>query len=312
MPASESFATARDETRIWWRSLGRGSPALVLTDGIACSGFIWKHLAPAIAAHRRVVHWNYRGHGRSQRPRDPRRISIFDCVDDLLAVLDAAGERSAVLAGHSMGVQVCLEAHRADPARVAALVLVCGSPGHPLDTFHDRRILARAFPTLRDLVLRWPGPASRLFHALVPTELAYQVALLFEVNGRRVHREDFFPYLEEVADMDLELFVRMLTTAAAHDASDHLASIDVPTLVVAGARDTWTPLWLSDRMHEAIRSSEILRLSGGTHVAPIEYPGLVASRVEKVLRKRVPVRAAGSPADGAGDHPVPPPPRAAG
>ncbi len=295
MRPTESFAEARDGTRIWWRSTGSGSPAVVLTDGIACAGFIWKHLEPALAAGRRVVRWNYRGHGRSESPRDPRRVSIFDCVDDLGAVLEAAGERRAVLAGHSMGVQVALEAHRAAPARVAGLLLVCGSPGRLLDTFHDRPVLARAFPAIRAVVERFPEAARSAFRRLVPTELAYQVGLAFEVNRRLVRREDFFPYLEEVSRVDALLFSRMLASAAAHDASDHLPRVDVPALVVAGERDTWTPLWLSQRMHEAIPGSEMLTLRGGTHVGPIEHPELLALRVEKFLRERVPLDGQASP-----------------
>jgi pimeloyl-ACP methyl ester carboxylesterase len=281
---ADRFATARDGTRIWWRSSGTGAPAVVLTDGIACAGFIWKYLEPALARTRRVVRWNYRGHGRSESPREPERVSLHDCVEDLLAVLDDAGERRAVLAGHSMGVQVVLEVHRRAPERVAGLLLVCGSAGRPLDTFHDSRLLARAFPAGRRLVEAFPGLARFAFRSLVPSEAVYQIARAFEVNHRLVRREDLFPYLEEVAAVDPAVFVRMLATATVHDAHDHLPEVDVPTLVVAGERDTWTPLWLSVRMHAAIPGSEMLALPAGTHVGPIEHPDLVCLRVEKFLR----------------------------
>ena len=146
MDVLESFAIAGDGTRIFWRAAGRGAPAVVLCDGIGCAGWIWRRLFPELAGSRRVVHWNYRGHGRSERPRDPERTTILDAVADLFAVMDAAGERAAVLAGHSMGVQVVLEAHRQAPSRVRGLILLCGTPGRILDRFHDRRVLATAFP----------------------------------------------------------------------------------------------------------------------------------------------------------------------
>jgi pimeloyl-ACP methyl ester carboxylesterase len=290
MEPSESHAAARDGTRIWWQSRGRGSPAVVLTDGIACSGFVWKYLEPALAGQRRVLRWHYRGHGRSEPPRDPRRVSVLDCVDDLLAVLDAAGERRAVLAGHSMGVQVCLETHRAAPGRVAGLLLVCGSPGHPLDTFHDQPWLARAFPVLKDLVETFPAAARLIFEKVVPSEIVYQIGSALEVNRSLVKREDLLPYLEQVSRLDPVFFAHMLSCAAAHDATDHLKGVDVPTLVVAGEKDTWTPLWLSERMHASISDCELLVLPGGTHVGPIEHPELVQLRVEKFLRERVPCR----------------------
>src|SRR5512142_2703740 len=147
---------ARDGTRLHWSELGSGSPAIVLTDGIGCAGFVWRHLEPALARRHRVIHWNYRGHGRSATPRDPYRVTLDDCVEDLLCVLDAAGEARAVLAGHSMGVQVSLELHRRAPERAAALVLVCGAPGHPLDTFHRSNALKLVFPFARKAVEKHP------------------------------------------------------------------------------------------------------------------------------------------------------------
>lgn len=293
MEAQQSSALGRDGTRLWWQASGAGSPAVVLTDGIACSGFVWKHLEPALALSWRTLHWNYRGHGRSDPPRDPSRVTVEDCADDLVAVLDAAGEARAVLAGHSMGVQVVLEAWHRTPARVAGLLLVCGSPGRPLDTFHDSTLLARVFPYARLAVEAFPEAARWAFRHLVPSELAYQIGSRLETNHRLVRREDLFPYLEQVADMDPELFVRMLGAAAGHDASAYLPQVDVPTLVVAGERDTWTPLWLSRRMAAAIPGAELLVLHAGSHVGPLEHPELLALRVERFLRQRFPAEAAG-------------------
>jgi pimeloyl-ACP methyl ester carboxylesterase len=286
MDPPDRFATARDGTRIWWRSSGAGEPAVVLTDGIACAGFIWKYLEKALARRRRVIRWHYRGHGRSEAPRDPARVTVADCVDDLLGVLDAAEERRAVLAGHSMGVQVVLEAHRRAPDRVAGLLLLCGGPGRLLDSFHDSPLLGQVFPYAREAVEAFPDLARLLFRKLVPTELAYQIGSALETNRRLVRREDLWPYLEDVAAVDPGLFVRMLASAAAHDASDHLAKVDVPTLILAGEEDTWTPMWLSVRMHAFIPGSEMVVLPGGSHVGPIEHPALVDRSVAAFLDRR--------------------------
>lgn len=296
MAARQGQAAGSDGTRLWWRAAGSGSPAVALCDGIACAGFVWKHLEPALAGSWRVLRWNYRGHGRSEPPRDPGRVTVEDHAQDLLAVLDAAGERRAVLAGHSMGVQVALEAHRQAPERVAALMLVCGSPGHLLDTFHDSPWLRQIFPYGRALVERFPEAARWAFRHLVPTELAYQLGSRLETNYRLIRRQDLFPYLEDVAAMDPVLFVRMLAAASTHDAEPHLAAVDVPTLVVAGERDTWTPFWLSRRMAAAIPGAELLVLPGGTHVGPLEHPELLALRVEKFLRRHFPDGPARAPA----------------
>jgi pimeloyl-ACP methyl ester carboxylesterase len=288
MHVDESFAAASDGTRIWWRSAGRGAPACLLVDGIACAGFIWRDLFPSLARGRRTLHFHYRGHGRSEVPKDPEAVGLDAAVGDLFAVLDAAGERSAVLLGHSVGVQVCLEAHRRAPRRVRGLVLLCGAPGRPLETFHGRRTLAQVFPFVERLVLAAPAAARWAFRNAVPTEAALQLGRWLEVNRHLLRRGDLERYLQDVAEVDPEVFVRMLASASRHDASPHLPRVRVPTLVVAGARDGWTPLALSRRMHEAIPGSELLVLPEGTHTGPLEYPLLVRDRVEAFLAGRVP------------------------
>jgi len=287
MHVEERHATAADGTRLWWRSAGRGEPAVVLCDGIGCAGWIWRELFPRLAQRARVLHWNYRGHGKSERPRDVARTTIADCVEDLVAVLDAAGERRAVLVGHSMGVQVCLEAHRRHPRRVRALALLCGAPGRTLDTFHGGRLFATVFPWIQRLVLARPGGARWAFTRAARTAPVIQLARFLEVNWQLLSREDLERYFVDLAQVDPEVFVRMLGAAAQHDASDHLNDVDVPTLIVGGEKDTFTPLALSRHMHDEIRGSELLVLPAATHVGPLEHPELVALRMEKFLDERV-------------------------
>jgi pimeloyl-ACP methyl ester carboxylesterase len=262
----------------------------MLLDGIGCAGYVWRWLAPDLARTRRVLHWNYRGHGRSDPPRDLHGATVEACVDDLLAVLDAAGEERVVLVGHSMGVQIALEAHRRAPERVSGLVLVCGAPGKLLDDFHDSGLLRLAFPYARALFDRWPAAAAAGFRAVVRSEIAMEYALAFEVDRQRIRQRDLRRYFDDLANVDAGVFVRLLESAEAHDATDHLPEVRVPTLVVAGERDGFTPMRLSLRMHEAIRGSELLVLPGGTHAGPIEQPELVSRRVRAFLTAHCPVR----------------------
>ncbi len=280
-------ASGRDGTDLHWTESGAGVPTVVLTDGIGCAGFVWRHLTSALARRHRVIHWNYRGHGRSAMPREPHRVTLDDDVEDLLCVLDAAGEARAVIAGHSMGVQVALEAHRRAPERIAGLVLVCGAPGHPLDTFHDSPALKHVFPFARGAVEKHPTLARLVFKAIVPTEFALTLALDHEVNRSRVERADLVRYFADLSEVDPVLFVRMLASANETDSSDHLPQVDVPTLVIAGGSDTFTPVRLSRAMHEAIAGSELVEIPKGTHVTPLEYPAVVARAVRSFLARRV-------------------------
>jgi pimeloyl-ACP methyl ester carboxylesterase len=167
---------------------------------------------------------------------------------------------------------------------VAALLLICGSYGRPIDTFHDSPALKIALPFARAAAERWPGLARLLFRTVVPTELSLRYAMAFEVDRRFVPREDVERYLADLAAIDPLLFVRMLTAASGHDAYDHLSRVDVPALVVAGERDTFTPMWLSVKMHAALPRAELFVLPGGTHVGPLEQPELLGLGVGKFLR----------------------------
>jgi pimeloyl-ACP methyl ester carboxylesterase len=298
MARTAHHATAADGTPIFWSSTGRGSPAVVLTDGIGCAGYIWRALRPALAEDRRVIQWNYRGHGASGAPRNPARMTVEDCAGDLAAVLADAREPRAVVFGHSMGVQVALELHRRHPARVAGLILAQGAPGRLLDAFRDSPAARLAFPWAKDLILRHPELARVAFRTLVPTEFALEYALENEVDRSRVDRADMQRYFDDLAQVEPALFVRLLASAAEHDARPHLRDVQVPTLIIAGERDTFTPKRLSLEMHRAIRGSEVLVVPGGTHVAILEAQDLVARTVRAFLANRVPVEARPARANG--------------
>jgi pimeloyl-ACP methyl ester carboxylesterase len=280
-------ATSADGTWIYWESAGAGAPAVVLCDGIGCAGYIWRHLAPDLARNRRVIHWNYRGHGQSGHPHDPERVTLVDAVDDLAAVLADAGEQQVILAGHSMGVQVVLEAYRRIPERVAAMILVCGSPGRPLDSFHDSPALGSVFPLVKDLVLAVPDLVRAIFRKLLPTKLALFIGLMVEVNRQLLPPEDMQRYLAELASVDPAVFVRTLSDASRHDATSTLPEVAVPTLVVAGDRDGFTPLRRSMAMAAMIPDAELLVLPAGTHTGPLEHPELLSLRIHKFLSERL-------------------------
>jgi pimeloyl-ACP methyl ester carboxylesterase len=281
--AASGFAEAPDGTRIHWSVVGDGAPALVCCDGIGCDGFAWKYIARDFATRHRIVRWHYRGHGRSGIPKDASRVGFDDISSDLDAVLQATGTAQAVLLGHSMGVQVALEHHRRRPEQVLGLVLLCGSHGLPLDTFHDNKALKILLPSMITAAAKYPQAMSLIWRLAASGEVAYQFATHFEVNGRLVRRDDFMPYFRHLAGMDPQLFLGMLKHASEHTAFDHLPHVNVPTLIVAGTDDTFTPYWLSQQMHSHIPDAELLTVPGGTHVAPIEQPELITLRLEKFL-----------------------------
>lgn len=284
----QGFYTTQDGAPLWYEVRGeeRETPA-VLCDGLGCDGFIWRYLWEPLTARRRVLHWNYRGHGKSGVPRDDSRIGVEYICDDLARLMDHAKLESAVIFGHSMGVQMALEFHRRHRARVKGLVLICGSYGTPLDTWHDHTLMRVFFPYLKRLVERSPELARTFTSTLLNTQLAVEFGIRAELNPELIKPNDFAPYMEHLAKMHPLYFVRTLDSLKDHSAWDHLPYVDVPAMVIGGEGDKFTPVWLSQRMAEHIPQCEYVFAPGGTHTAPLERPGLVNAAIERFLRERV-------------------------
>ncbi len=257
-----------------------------MSDGIACSGFIWKYLWDSLAQQVSVAHYHYRGHGRSAAPPNPRSITLSDVVDDLDAVRASFADERVVLVGHSMGCQVALEGYRRDPERVAALVLVCGASGRITYTFRNTTILAQALPRVLEQVEAHPHIARALWSRVDP-DLALKLAFRLGEVDARAFAEDLRPYLEHMSDLDLGLYLRLLQSAGEHSAADLLPSIRCPVLVVAAERDAFTPPHLAEEMAAAIPGAELCMVKGGTHALPIEQRELVVERVAAFLRDRL-------------------------
>jgi pimeloyl-ACP methyl ester carboxylesterase len=265
---------------------GSGSGVrVVFCDGILCDGFIWKYLWSDVAQVADVAHWHYRGHGRSGAPVDPARIDIAAHATDLESVREHLGDPPCVIVGHSMGTQVALEAWHLFPKNVKGLVLVCGSFGHVTQSFRGVPILDAILPKVMDIVEKQPTLARALWTRL-PPELALKAALISrDVDPERVRGEDMLPYLKHMTHVDFPMFLRMLRAAGEHSAEDYLAKIDVPVLVVAGQKDTFTPASLSEHMATQIPNAEMLMVEGGTHVAPIEQPELIGDKIKAFVER---------------------------
>lgn len=282
---SARIITASDGTRLSVRDSGeRDRPALLLADGIGCDGYIWKYVREAFEADFRIIHLHHRGHGASDAPDDLRTLTVRQLAEDLWTVLDALEIDRAILWGHSMGVQVTLEAASLKPERVLAVLPTCGAFERPLQTFRDNDLAARLLPLVQRAVSSGGGRLRRAWKRLVPTDLAYWIAVATEINGRMISRGDFLPYLDHLADMDPEVFVTLLGSVADHSIRPVAATLTMPAIVFAGSDDNFTPARLATELAELLPDAELCIVPGGTHTAPLELPDLIVLRARRFFR----------------------------
>ena len=123
-PRSDGYVE-RDGVKIHYEVFGAGEPTVLLlpTWSIIHSRH-WKMQIPYLARHCRVLTFDGRGNGRSDRPADPEAYAEREFAADALAVMDATGTDRAVIVGFSMGGQRGLLLAANHPERVEAAVFI--------------------------------------------------------------------------------------------------------------------------------------------------------------------------------------------
>src|SRR5262249_55289320 len=101
---------------------GQG-PLVILLHGFPESWYSWRHQLAALAeAGFLAVAPDQRGYGQTDRPAEIEAYSIFPLVGDVIGLLDALGERQAVVVGHDGGGGVAWTAALFRPDRVRGVV----------------------------------------------------------------------------------------------------------------------------------------------------------------------------------------------
>lgn len=154
----------RDPVKIWWEVSGRQDADPVTTIGGDLLGHRQFHFVqPALEAEFRLVSWDFRGVGKSDRPIQEYSIDVK--VDDLIAVLDAAGIERTHLWATATGSYTAIRTAARYPDRVGAVITYAQYRPEPamwaiwnsLDTIFDEF----AWPEAARLVCKlFGGPAS--------------------------------------------------------------------------------------------------------------------------------------------------------
>ena len=281
---------AADGTQLFFACAGdKKATTLVCSNGVGVGTFFWNYIGKYFKEKYRVVVWDYRGHGLSGLPKDPSApISMSDIAEDLARVMDAADVDQGVLLGHSMGCQAILEFAHLYKERALGLVPMLGTYGRAAETFLDPKV----GPVLFRGAYKVGRKIPKLLRTVMKLGTRERFAWHFSRASGLVHpdlcrREDLKPYLKHMSEVHLGVFFEMARAAQEHDAGPYLEKLNLPTLVVAGECDLFTPTHLSQEMARKIPQADYLLIPRGSHAAIIEQPELINLRLEKFLTERV-------------------------
>jgi pimeloyl-ACP methyl ester carboxylesterase len=266
-----------------------GAPPILTVHGLVSSVEHWPFFDAHYRRTNRVISWEYRGHGGRPAP-DLASISVEQFADDGYAVWKATRLPPAITVGLSFGVQVALEQWRRHRDSIRALVLICGTAGHPLDRVSRASALRRGATGLvrglgRARSLAWPLLAG--LRSRPGSWLARQAAFMSGGAHRdSCPREVLDALFAHVSSLPPALIAATVAAYVEHDAFDVLPTITVPTLIIAGDRDELTPVETAERMQHAIPDSELVVFPGHSHLVQVEKPAAVHEAIDRFLTSR--------------------------
>lgn len=283
----EGYTESSDGTEIYYKSIGLGYP-IILCNGMGVSTFFWKYLENNLKHEFQIITWDYRGHGRSSDPSKKKNVSVHFLVEDCKAVCDELGVKKGLFIGHSLGTQVVLEFYRTYPKYVGGVVSCLGTFGRPMDFFYNSPISKYLFEFFSSLGLMFPKQSNFISTLLIKNPFWYQLGgLLKMINTGMASKQDAQEYMDHILSLEPEFFAKLTRSVQAHTAEDMLKKIKVPTMIIGGENDTFTPVWLAKKMHRAVPNSELFIIRKGSHAALVEQPELINLRIEKFIRERI-------------------------
>ena len=263
-----------------WSSDGDG-PAVLLCNGLGAPPEAWPRLVPRDSGYR-VVGWDHRGLGGSQRPADPARVRVEDHTDDARAVLDEFGLHAATVVGWSLGVNVAFELALENPERVEGVVAVAGVPGGSYSSLFATYGVPRP---LRAPLGRWGSRVLPVVGPLLPVLLASVPPwhdLLAPAATRGPAREAAHPgalaaVVREFARHDWTWY-RHLSVALADHAPLDVSGVRCPVTFLAGRFDSLVDVADVRTAARAVRAARYRELLG-THFLPLQYPEVMLAEL---------------------------------
>ena len=247
------FANLPD-VMLYYEEGGAGEP-LLLISGQGGDHHGWDSVREDFAARYRVVTYDHRGTGQSDKPREPA-YSTRGFAEDAVGLLDFLGIVRAHAYGISMGGRICQWLGIDHPGRMGSLVLGCTTPGNAHGVPRPAGVNA----------LMANRPAD-------PEEAAaFLMAQMVSPAWSATHPE----YVVSIRDRMLNpipAYAQKLHYLASegHDSWDLLPTIKAPVLVIHGTEDTINPTANAPLLAARIPGADLYLVNGGLHGYFLEF-----------------------------------------
>jgi aminoacrylate hydrolase len=239
---------------LYYEEHGSGPP-LILSSGMGGSGNYWLPNLAAFAEHFRVILYDHRGTGRSDRTVTPRIESIGD---DIRLLMDELGIERASIVGHAIGGMGALNLTLDTPDRVEKLVVVNGW-GRP-DPYTDRCFEARL------IALRARGPAAYVY---VQPIFLYPPDWVSEHHFELEEEED-----RQVANFPREMIEQRILEAVKYYLIEYLEQrpLTLPVLLLSSEDDGLVPPHCSAELAAVIPGARRASMPWGGHACNVTDP----------------------------------------
>ncbi len=258
--------------------MGEGEPPIVLLHGSPGQYTNWKYVAECLASRHRVIVYDQRGYGRSDKPP---HVTLEDYVEDLDAVMGALGlaPSRTVLAGHSFGAVVALEYAARKP--VYKLVLV--SPVYRYRADFMDKLVSKLPP------LFW----KRLFFTNNPLTRSFYRRLFFSPRTPGYVYEEFIDdNASYIASLPPHVFRYLASMLDGYSAEEAARRVRSPTLIIVGGDDKVTPPGDAEKLQRLIPGARLALIPCAGHMILYEKPTSVCTEIEWFIEGKGPYEAA--------------------
>jgi len=262
------------EVVMYYEEVGEGPPLLLIT-GLGGHSGAWALQIPALARSNRVIAMDPRGAGRTSAPDKP--YSIAGMAEDIAQLMDALEIAKASVVGLSLGGSIALDLASAHPDRIENLVLI-GATARPDGR---QRLIAHGLIAVRRSSLSGGEAALLLAPWVGSSALLADTPRLKQAIGNFAN--DPYPTPDHS-------YVRQAQALLDYDATDRLAAIEHPTLVLAGEEDILVAPANGAAIAEAMPNATLRELPGG-HMGMAEYTQEYTAAILQFLAAPVPASA---------------------